>query len=84
MLITNIEIGAINGEVVEVAMMGVPERQLLAAMGHTEGVVNVEHLLEDYPPKLSGSGIARALAPSVVRKCLSCKKTARLSLVASS
>src|SRR5215475_6047950 len=24
--------------------MGVPERQLLAAMGHTEGVVDVEHL----------------------------------------
>jgi hypothetical protein len=39
---------------------------------------------EDYPPKLSGSGMARALAPSVVRKCLSCKKTARRSLVASS
>jgi hypothetical protein len=24
--------------------MGVPERQLLAAMGYTEGVVDVEHL----------------------------------------
>src|ERR1700720_4222791 len=28
--------------------MGVPERQLLAAMGHTEGVVDVEHL---HPPR---------------------------------
>jgi bifunctional non-homologous end joining protein LigD len=37
-----------------------------------------------HPPGLSGSGMARALSASVVRKCILCKKTASFSLVASS
>jgi Cytochrome P460 len=41
-------------------------------------------LASAYPPRLSGSGIARALIPSVVRECLLCKKTASRCLIASS